>query len=584
MADSVVVSPAVRDDNLPGLKLTREEAEAVLRRLADGRKRFPSGDGQPGPSADRPRADRSHEPAGPHPERHPAGPAAESRPLSADVLGRVLEAMPDALVVIDRDGRIVLVNSQTEKLFGYRRAELIGRPVEVLVPERFRKQHAADRARYAAAPQPEPRAMGGRGDLWARRKDGHEVPVEISLSPLPTDEGLLFVSSVREVSQRRRDEARLRQMEARYRTLVEGIPAVTFMAALGEEAKELYVSPQLEQLLGFSQKEWLENPVLWYTQLHPDDRQRWHTEFARTCATGEPFHAVYRFLSRDGRVVWVQGEAKVVCDEDGRPLFLQGVAFDITGMKEAEAELNRRVTERTADLTRALADLGQKTEELEQFAYVASHDLREPLRTLVNYPQRLLKEYGDQFDPRAQDWVNRTIDGARRMRELIDDLAQYSRVVRRDRTFTPVDTAAVCAEACANLQAAAAQSAAELTVGELPTVMGNDRQLMLLFQNLIGNAIKFCAPDRPARVAVGARPDGDGWLFWVRDNGIGIEARYLERIFGLGERLHPSSKYPGTGFGLAICEKIVLGHGGRIWAESEPGQGSTFFFTLPAAQ
>jgi PAS domain S-box-containing protein len=475
--------------------------------------------------------------------------------------------MPDALVVVDHDGRIVLVNAQTETLFGYRREELLGRPVEVLVPERLRARHVTDRGDYFAAPHV--REMGrGRG-LVGRHKSGRTIPVEISLSPLPTEGGLLVVSVIRDVSERRR-------LQVRYQTLVENIPAVTFMAALDEDVKELYVSPQIEALLGFSQKEWLDNPVLWYTRLHPDDRQRWHDEFARTCSTGAPFRSVYRFIARDGRVVWVQGEATLVRDEDGRPLFLRGVAFDITAIKEVEAELERRVQTRTAELR-------EKTEELEQFAYVASHDLREPLRTLVNYPQRLLKDYGGQFDAQAEDWINRIISGARRMRELIDDLAQYSRVVRRDRDVQPVDTAAVCAVACANLQAALDQSGAELTVGELPTVMGNDKQLMLLFQNLIGNAVTYRAADRPARVAVGARRDGGAWLFWVRDNGIGIEAKYLKRIFGLGERLHAASKYPGTGFGLAICEKIVGGHGGRIWAESDPGQGSTFLFTLPGA-
>ena len=162
----------------------------------------------------------------------------------------------------------------------------------------------------------------------------------------------------------------MRRFEARYRSLVEHIPAVTFMAALDEESNELYVSPQIESLLGFSQAEWLGNPVLWYTQLHPDDRQRWHTEFAHTCVTGERFRSIYRFIARDGRVVWVHGEAKVVRDTDGRPLFLQGVAFDITSLKEAEEELKqlnqtleRRVQDRTNELAQANITLQEEVRE-----------------------------------------------------------------------------------------------------------------------------------------------------------------------------------------------------------------------------
>jgi PAS domain S-box-containing protein len=450
----------------------------------------------------------------------------------------------------------------------------------VLVPERYRAAHVGQRDGYFAAPRVRP--MGAGLDLRGRHRSGREFPVEISLSPLRTPDGLVVTAVIRDVSLRKREEAK-------FRTLVENIPAVTFIAPLDESRPEFYVSPQIEELLGFTQREWLEDPVLWHRQLHPDDRDRWNKEFAPTCAAGEEFRSVYRFLAKDGRVVWVHGSAHLVRGADGQPLFLQGVAFDVTAIKEAEeavrrvnAELERRVAERTEELARLVEQLQEKSEELELFTYTASHDLRQPLRSLVNYPEKLARQYGGQLDAQALTWVTKIIKGADRMRRLIDGLLQYSRVLRRDRVSAEVDCAAVVQEARTNLQAAIEESGADVTVGELPAVRGIREQLMVLFQNLIGNAVKYREPDRPVRVQVGARRGRDAWLFSVADNGIGMEARFLRRIFGFGERLHPESKYPGSGYGLAICEKIVAGHGGRIWAESEPGKGSTFYFTLPA--
>jgi PAS domain S-box-containing protein len=389
-------------------------------------------------------------------------------------------------------------------------------------------------------------------------------------------------------------ETRLRLAEARYRTLVEQMPVVTFLAALDGGVNELYVSPQIEALLGFTQKEWLENPVLWYNQLHPEDRERWHLEFARTCATGERFRSEYRFLARDGRVVWVHGEAHMVRDEAGQPLFLQGIAYDITEKKRAEdvlrrvnAELEQRVHERTAQLEKTNAALARKAEELvrsnaelEQFAYVASHDLQEPLRMVSSFTQLLAETYQGKLGPDADDFIGYVVEGAVRMQHLINDLLTYSRVGRTGYEMAPTDCSVVFGDACANLGKAIEEYGAAVTAGPLPMVLAERLHLLQVFQNLIGNAIKFRQSDEPPRVHVQARRHAEQWLFSVADNGIGIDPQYADRIFLVFQRLHNRKKYPGTGIGLAICKKVVERHGGRIWVESELGRGSTFYFTL----
>jgi PAS domain S-box-containing protein len=375
--------------------------------------------------------------------------------------------------------------------------------------------------------------------------------------------------------------ARLRKAEARFRNLVEEIPAVTFMAPLDEGVGELYVSPQIEALLGFSQKEWVEDPVLWYRQLHPDDRERWNTEFAPTCAEGQAFSSVYRFVARDGRVVWVRGEAKVVKDDDGRPLFLQGIAFDITAIKEAEAEqislnqtLEQRVAERTQELTRSNA-------ALEQFNFFVAHEVRKPLGHMLLDAQEPAKPARAKADRGAEKPLEGIVRKIKDLDLMIDRMLQYARFGGGKLKFRPTDCATVFRAARDKLQDDIKDAGAVVTAGRLPTVLGDQTHLLLVFENLIGNAIKYRARKRALKVRVGASAGDGEWLFWVKDNGMAIEPDSLERIFVLFKR-NVGEEIPGHGIGLAFCRKVIEHHGGRIWVESKQGKGSTFFFTLPA--
>lgn len=238
----------------------------------------------------------------------------------------------------------------------------------------------------------------------------------------------------------------------------------------------------------------------------------------------------------------------------------------------------RRETER--QLTETMTQLQNSNRELEQFAYVASHDLQEPLRMVSSFVQLLSDRYQGQLDDKAQKYINYAVDGAMRMQVLIHDLLEFSRVSTRGSAFARTASEEIVTEAISNLNMAIDESGAVITHEELPEIFCDRRQIVQVFQNLIANAIKFCTR-RPPVVHIGTKPDSEAWFFWVRDNGIGIESRYAEKIFVIFQRLHSREEYPGTGIGLALCKRIIERHGGRIWFESEPGSGTTFFFTLP---
>ena len=253
----------------------------------------------------------------------------------------------------------------------------------------------------------------------------------------------------------------------------------------------------------------------------------------------------------------------------------------IAERERAQAELkalNEALEHRVADRT---AELKRSNEDLEQFAYVASHDLQEPLRMVASFTQLLARRYEDKLDKDAKEFIHFAVDGATRMQTLINDLLAYSRVGTRGKPFEPIDLNHLLSRVLVNLKVAIDESHAVVTHDPLPIVTGDATQLTQLLQNLIGNAIKFRA-DKSPQIHFGVSRRGGDWHFSIRDNGIGIEQKYFDRIFVIFQRLHSRQDYPGTGIGLALCKKIVERHGGRIWVESTEGKGTTFYFQLPA--
>jgi PAS domain S-box-containing protein len=517
--------------------------------------------------------------------REHLGPLLEEDPALAELLANhrwrlraepwpsataVVESMPDAIVIVDDHGRIVLANAQAEKLFGWPPGTMTGAPVEELLPEPLREVHRAHRTGYVRAPRVRP--MGAGLALEGRRADGTTLPVEISLSPLVVAaDRSLVVAAVRDISDRRRAEEALRESEERFRKIFEEGPVG--IAVVGPDLRLQQVNAAFAAITGRSPEELVGRSFAEIT--HPDDVDA-DVELARRVFAGElpSYRIEKRYLRPDGEAVWVDLTAAAVRDEAGGVRYGLAIVADISARKRAEAEREA-----------AMAELQRSNAELAQFAYLASHDLQEPLRMVAGYVQLLARRYRGRLDATADEFIGYAVDGVERMQTLIRDLLDYCRIDAASRPFVDVDLGEVVSRVLSSLEPSVAASGATVEVGPLPVVRGDHVQLGQVFQNLLTNALKFVAPGTAPAVVVAARLSDDGreWVVSVSDNGIGVEPRFAERIFGMFQRLHTRDAYPGTGIGLAICKRVVERHGGRIWVEPRPSGGSIFSFTIPAA-
>jgi PAS domain S-box-containing protein len=591
----------------------------------------------------------------------------------------LLETAPDAMVIINAKGRIELVNAQTERIFGYARADLIGQTVEMLVPERLRGQHLAHRGEFFRAPKV--REMGAGAELSGRRRDGSEFPIEISLSPLETEQGTWVTAAIRDVTQSKRErdaavrlaaivessndaiigkdmqgritswnraatqtfgytadqaigqeitmlfpserlheeqlildrvrggeqikhfetqrraaDGRLlemsltispilnaagrvvgastigrdiserRQAEARFRSLLETAPDA--MVIIDREGRIVLVNAQTERLFGYTRDRMIGQPV---EMLIPHRLRARHSEHRGSYFTSPKVREMGAGLELSG--VRSNGEEFAIeislspMDAGGERLATAAVR-DISDRKAVE----RKLAQYAEDLTRSNRDL-------EQFAYVASHDLQAPLRSVIGFSQLLRRRYDSKLDQDGREFLEHVESSARHMQALVNGVLAFSRVGSQGADFVEVDAEAVLRDVENNLSGVVHERGARITHDPLPRVRASKIEFNQLLQNLIVNGLKF-QPGETPRVHVSATREKRAWHFSVRDWGIGIGTEHQERIFQIFQRLHPPEAYEGTGIGLAVCQKIVQRHGGRIWVESIPGEGATFHFTL----
>ena len=493
-------------------------------------------------------------------ERHSWLFAEEALLQSEERYRLIFNHSPLGIVHFDQEGVILDCNDHFLEIMGASRETVLG--FNMVTSARNRAMRSAVQT-----------ALGGElgtyeGDYRSVTGDKN-TQLRAIYNCLPSEGGKFLgaVALFEDISETRRAEEALKESEQRYRTLVETMNDGLLIR--NEKDRITYVNERLCQMWGYSRDEILDHPT---TDFLDEENliivnEQW---IKRREGGNDPYEMAW--TARDGRKIPTIISPRPIFDGDGAFRGSFGTITDITSRKEAEETLARQARE-----------LERSNAELQQFAYVASHDMQEPLRMIASYVQLLARRYKGKLDEDADEFIAYAVDGAKRMQTMINDLLAYSRVGRVGGEMQSTDCERILAWAVVNLGAAIEENQAIVTHEPLPSLVASGGLLGLLFQNLIGNAIKFRGEDPPL-IHISAKLEGDEWLFTVRDNGIGFDVQYTDRIFIIFQRLHGMGEYPGTGIGLAICKKIVEYHGGKIWAASELGKGTTFSFTIPVTQ
>jgi PAS domain S-box-containing protein len=473
-------------------------------------------------------------------------------------LAAIVESSDDAIISKDLDGIIRSWNRGAERIFGYTAEEIVGKPISTLAaPDRVDEfPDILDRLR-----------RGERVDHYETKrqtKDGRILTVSLTVSPIRDSSGTIIGAS--KVARDITGQQRISEFQARLAAVVESSDDAIISKDLDGTIRSW--NGGAERIFGYTADEIAGKHI---STLAAPDRVDEIPDILDRLRRGERIeHYETKRQTKDGRILTVSLTVSPIRDSSGAIIGASKVARDITERKRQEHALR----EANSALLRSNGDL-------QQFAYSASHDLQEPLRMVSLYGQLLQKKFGGKLGAKGDEYIGYTVEGALRMEQLLRDLRMYTQAsMSRQEATEDIEAGEILDRALVNLGVAIKESGASITRTDLPRLRMHEFQLEQLFQNLIANAIRYRG-SAPPRIHVAAEQQSAGWLFSVQDNGIGIDPEYKEQIFGVFKRLHNTSEYPGTGMGLAICERIVERRGGKIWVESEAGRGSTFYFTIP---
>lgn len=460
----------------------------------------------------------------------------------------IVETVNDGIYVKDDDGRFTMVNNAYAELTGYDREELIGEHASLVVDETTIEQAKETKEEMANDDASNPTL-----EAMIQTADNHHVPTEGTFATIETPDGESEqVGVVRDITERKEYQRKIEESEHRYRTLAENFPN-GIVALFNEDLQYVAAGGELIAEIGINREEAIGESVY---ERYPDEIIEQIEPYFQAALKGEENSFEVEYYDRNLQA---------------HTLPINSTGENRTGMLVVQDVTERREYQRK---------LEESNERLEQFAYAASHDLQEPLRMVTSYLQLLEKRYTDDLDEDAQEFIEFAVDGAERMRNMIEGLLQYSRVETQGDPFEQVDLNTIIEDVREDLQFQILESNADITTESLPVVEGDYSQLRQLFQNFLENAIAYSG-DKPPQIHISAEQKGRVYEIAVHDHGIGIEPEQQERIFEVFQRLHTHNEHEGTGIGLALCERIVERHGGKIWVESEPDEGSTFLFTLP---
>ena len=485
-----------------------------------------------------------------------------------------LMSVGDGVIATDTEGRVEMMNPVAEELTGWKEEEARGKSLEeifCIINEDTRKT-VENPVRHVMR---EGMVVGLANHSLLIAKDGTEHPIADSGAPIRNEKGDItgMVLVFRDQTQERIAQKALEESQEKYYYLYENSPVGMYHTKI-DGSKVLEINNSACEMLGLAKEEILGKPssMRWADP----NRRNEILKILKEYGVANNFDA--EILKKDGSKFSCLLSMKIFREKD----YIEGFMIDISERKRAEEQIrsfSKELEQKVKDLDKAVTDLKRSNQELEQFAYVASHDLQEPLRMVSSYTQLLERRYKDKLDQDAKDFINYAVDGANRMQRLINDLLEFSRVTTKGKPLVKIDLSTVLGQAVANLHNKIQETGSMIVNDDLPFAFGDEGQLVRVFQNLLDNAMKFKGEGSP-RINVTSKILDDKVQISISDNGIGIDKIYSDRVFTIFQRLHTKADYPGTGIGLAICKRTIERHGGTIWFESEPGKGSTFCFTL----